>query len=162
MKTKESVNPENFDESLNDFEFEILAYSPKVDLKNSIKTIEKEELNHENKIKTFVNNVMRSALKIIFDSRNLKNVFYTKSQKDIDDLHSSFEIDIDDLLMDEYEDLKHIYNTNENSVRRKNIVIEFLLVLHTCFKSSYSSINKSSISISNELCKSSMSFRDFV
>ena len=125
MKTNELINSENFDESFNDFEFEILDYSPKVDLKNFNKTIEKEELNPENKIKTFINNVMRSALKIIFDSRNLKNVFYTKSQKDIDDLQNSFEIDIDDLLMDEYEDLKHV--RHENSIRRKNIVIEFFI-----------------------------------
>ena len=119
MKSNELIKSENFDESLNDFDFEILAYSPKVDLKDTNKTIEKEILNHENQIKTFMNNVMRSTLKIIFESRDLKNVFSTKSRKDVCNLQNSFDIDIDDLLIDEYEDLKHESNKPENYAPKK-------------------------------------------
>ena len=128
MKSNELIKSENFDESLNDFDFEILAYSPKVDLKNTNKTIEKEILNHENQIKTFMNNVMRSTLKIIFESRDLKNVFSTKSRKDVCNLQNSFDIDIDDLLIDEYEDLKHESNKPENyAPKKKNYVFEFYI-----------------------------------
>ena len=127
MESKELTKSENIDESLNDFDFEILDYSPKLDIKNTSKITENEELNLENKIKTFINNIMRSTLKIIFDSRGLKNTFYTKSENNLCDLQNSFGIDIDDLLMDEYEDLKHGNFKGENLSKKKNYIIEFYI-----------------------------------
>lgn len=126
MKTTENNNEQNLEDSFNDYGFEVLDHPLNEEIKNLTK-YENIEIKNENQSKTTKNTMIRNILRIIFNSRDLKENFHSKSKKNTNNLQNSFDIDIDDLLLDEYENLADL-EYKKNYFSKKKYIIEFYLI----------------------------------